>query len=285
MKQAEVTARTHGQEGLIDSLHQSVQARSEALWNQRIYQRWGMTSVGNMDPQDIVIAGYPKSGNTWFQNLVAGIVYGLDARYSTDSLVQHLVPDIDVYDYYRRYGTPTFFKSHQFPQPRFRRVVYLLRDGRDVMVSYYHYLVAHYGDNLSFEQLVRDGDDKGHKWHEHVEAWLANPYCADMLIIRYEDLRTHGPWELSRLCEFIDRHETEESLAAVYEQASFQNMRQRETWDHWDHRPWWPKDRHFVRRGQVGSYKDEMPPEILQAFLAQAGDTLRRCGYDVDESG
>jgi hypothetical protein len=161
--------------------------------------------------------------------------------------------------------------------------VYLLRDGRDVIVSYYHYLVAQYGDRFSFDWLVREGDDKGHKWHEHVEAWLANPYNADMLVIRYEDLKSDGLWELRRLCEFIDRHESDQFLAAVYEHASFENMRQKETWDRWDHRPWWPRDRHFVRRGTVGSYKDEMPPEVLDAFLAQAGDTLQRCGYAIDE--
>jgi hypothetical protein len=41
----------------------------------------------------------------------------------------------------------------------------------------------------------------------------------------------------------------------------------------------WPKDKLFRRRGQVGSYKDEMPPEVLAAFLAEAGQTLHACGY------
>lgn len=270
-------------DGLLDTLHQSVDGRAEALWGRRVYQRWGISPIADLDPADVVIAGYPKSGNTWFQNLVAGIVYGLDTRHSTDSMVQHLVPDLDVYAHYRRYSTPSFFKSHRFPEPGFGRVVYLLRDGRDVMVSYYHYLVAQYGDTLSYEWLIREGDDKGHKWHEHVEAWLANPYNADMLIVKYEDLKRDGVWELHRLCEFIGQHESDDFLATVYDQASFQNMQKRETWDQWDHRPWWPRDRHFVRRGQVGSYKDEMSPEILEAFLAQAGDTLNRCGYGVDE--
>jgi len=34
-----------------------------------------------------------------------------------------------------------------------------------------------------------------------------------------------------------------------------------------------------VRRGEVGSFKDEMPENVLSAFLAQAGDTLRACNY------
>jgi hypothetical protein len=41
----------------------------------------------------------------------------------------------------------------------------------------------------------------------------------------------------------------------------------------------WPKDRHFVRRGTVGSHEDEFPPAVLEAFMRDAGDTLRKLGY------
>ena len=43
--------------------------------------------------------------------------------------------------------------------------------------------------------------------------------------------------------------------------------------------PRWPKDTPFFRRGEVGSWRDEMPAEVLEAFLEQAGPTLRELGY------
>lgn len=272
-------ALTESVDDRIDLLHARIYERAESLWRKRAYQRWGMAPITAIDAQDVIIAGYPKSGNTWFQNLLSGLVYGMDPRYTSDSMVQNLIPDLDVYEYYRRYGTPTFFKSHSFPQPEFRRVVYLLRDGRDVMVSYYHYLVAQYGERFSFQRLVTDGDDKGHRWNEHVDTWMANPYGADILVIKYEDLRRDGVRELQRLCAFTGRQEDDALLASVCERASFQNMREKEKWDRWDHRQWWPRDQHFVRRGKIGSYQDEMPPEVLDAFLEQATSTLRKCGY------
>ena len=55
-------------------------------------------------------------------------------------------------------------------------------------------------------------------------------------------------------------------------------MRQRETRFGWDNAAW-PKDKPFVRRGIAGSFKDEMPPEALAQFVAEAGDTLQRFGY------
>jgi hypothetical protein len=80
-------------------------------------------------PEDIFIVSYPKSGNTWFQNLACGVVYGVDPRLAPSTLVHDLVPDLGYQKYYRRYANPMFFKSHSLPRADFRRVVYLLRDG------------------------------------------------------------------------------------------------------------------------------------------------------------
>jgi hypothetical protein len=39
------------------------------------------------------------------------------------------------------------------------------------------------------------------------------------------------------------------------------------------------RDRPFMRRGEVGSHRDELPPEVLEVFERTAGPTLRRLGY------
>jgi hypothetical protein len=41
----------------------------------------------------------------------------------------------------------------------------------------------------------------------------------------------------------------------------------------------WPKDRAFVRKGEVGSHKEELAPEVLESFMREAGGTLRKLGY------
>jgi hypothetical protein len=42
--------------------------------------------------------------------------------------------------------------------------------------------------------------------------------------------------------------------------------------------PAWPKDKAFVRRGEIGSYKDEMPPE-------NPGSILRRIDSGAQTDG
>jgi hypothetical protein len=74
--------------------------------------------------------------------MLAGLIFGIDVRFAPDSLVQDLIPDVYYKRFYRRHLTPTFFKTHDLPRPQSRRVIYLVRDGRDAMVSYFHHLTA-----------------------------------------------------------------------------------------------------------------------------------------------
>ena len=172
----------------------------------------GLVPISQFNEEDVFIVGYPRSGHTWFQNIVVSLIYGLDPKHTPDSLVQDLVPDVHYKRYYKRYGTPMFFKSHHLPVSQYRRVVYLLRDGRDVMVSYWHYLSAIQHKNIDFLEMIQSGYGLFPcKWHEHVDTWLSNPYSTAMMVIKYEDLKRNAARELSRVCVFMGI-EREESL-------------------------------------------------------------------------
>jgi hypothetical protein len=239
----------------------------------------GCLPISEAREEDVFLAGYPKSGNTWVQNLVAGVAFGADPQYAHDTLVQDLVPDVHYKRFYKRYGSQAFFKSHHLPRPDYRRVIYLLRDGRDVMVSYLHYLEAQSGQKVDFLRLVKTGEGLYPcKWHEHVGAWLDNPYRAEMIVVRYEDLKRAPVAELQRICALAGLTRDTAFLERVVAGASFERMRQKEAQAGWDD-PNWPRDKAFVRRGAVGSHKDEMPADVLEAFLGEARDALARCEY------
>jgi hypothetical protein len=233
--------------------------------------------ITETQPQDVFVCGYPKSGNTWFQHMVAAVVYGADVELSPDALLNDLVPDIHFRKFYRRYGDTAYFKSHDLPQAAYRNVVYLLRDGRDAMVSYFHHLSATSGP-VDFYDMVKTGRGLPGKWHEHVEAYVANPFGARMILIRYEDLRRDTLGQLKRFCEFAGIERSERVLARALEKTTFEKMRQKEQRTGWE-TPWWPKDKPFIRRGAVGSFQDEMPSQVLDAFVNDAGATLKAQGY------
>lgn len=243
----------------------------------------GFTTITKFLPEDIFIVGYPKSGNTWFQNLVAGVVYGVDPRFAPSMLVHDLVPDVHYNKYYRRYATPMFFKSHALPCPSYRRVLYLLRDGRDAMVSYRHYREAVDGIDYDFLKFVSPETTLFPcHWAEHVDCWRQNPFGAQMLVIKYEDLLNEPVRELEQFCQFSGISRDSSHLTAIARATSFRNLRDREARSGFDMT--FSPSKFFFRRGVAGSHKDEMPPEVLKKFLEHAGETLRRCGYATGES-
>jgi hypothetical protein len=246
----------------------------------RLTQRaTGLTPIGDHRADDVFVVGFPKSGHTWVQYLLAGLLCGVDTTRCSDALVQEIMPDVLDRAGYRRYTQPAFFKSHDLPRPDYRRVIYLLRDGRDAMVSYFHHYNALF-PGMDFVTLVRTAPDLLARWHEHVEAWLANPHGAELLIVKYEELHHDPVAQLRRICSFVGIEADESRLVRASEASSFANLKQREKRFGWDH-PTWPKDKAFVRRGTVGSYRDEMPPEVLALFQAEAGATLLKTGYGL----
>ncbi|HWF19530.1 MAG TPA: sulfotransferase domain-containing protein [Verrucomicrobiae bacterium] len=242
----------------------------------------GFSAINQRLPEDVFIVAYPKSGVTWFQNLVCGLAYGLDSGMSPPWLVNDLVPDIHITRFYRRYATPMYFKSHCLPRPEYRRVVYLLRDGRDVMVSFKHYEETLKRKTLDFLQFVTCEESLFPcKWHRHVEEWSKNPFKAEMLVIKYEDLLEQPVPQLERFCEFVNLSRKRDEISEIVEEAQFQHLHDKEDKFRCDRLEKWPAGKFFFRRGVVGSHKDEMPPEVLQAFLSDASETLRRHGYPV----
>jgi hypothetical protein len=235
-------------------------------------------SIEDVDPGDIFIVGYPKSGNTWMQYLLAGLGFGLDARLAPDSLVQELIPDMHSKRFYKRHLTPTFFKTHQLPQRRFRKVIYLVRDGRDVMVSYFHHLNA-LGHPMDYLKLVETGEGLYPcRWHEHVESWLANPFSAEVITVKYESLHRDAVAELEKICAFAGLEREREMLESIVKKTTFELMRGREKKLGWEN-TLWPRDKAFIRRGKIGSFTDEMPPQALATFLKASQPALHRLGY------
>lgn len=238
----------------------------------------GLRPIGEIMPADIVVCGFPRSGHTWLQNLIAGIAFGVDPEFAPDALIQDLVPDLHYKRFYKRYGPTAYFKSHALPTPEYRRVVYLLRDGRDALVSYYHLMTALSGP-MDWMRLARGEGVIPCPWHEHVERWLANPHGAEMLIVRYEDLLADTMRELKRLGAFAGLKRDDAGLERIAIQAGFAKAQEKERRLGWDN-PNWPRDQPFIRRGQIGSWRDELPAAVLAEFMKQAGATLERVGYD-----
>ena len=243
-----------------------------------------MSPIGIYQSQDIFVAGYPKSGNTWVQNLLASIIYGIDARFLPDSLVHSLVSDVHYKKYYMRFLEQAFFKTHHLPRKEYKKVIYIIRDPRDVMASYFAMQKTLVPECNLKDMIIQGKHIFPCKWHVHVNAWMKNPYKAEILLLKYEDLKTDALKELMRICDFIGIQRPSDLLERAVKSNSIENMKIRENefgmiGPIGVERRKGNKDAIFFRKGQVGSYKNEIPFELIQHMESEFSEEMNHYGY------
>nr|XP_009673263.1 PREDICTED: sulfotransferase family cytosolic 2B member 1 isoform X2 [Struthio camelus australis] len=110
------------------------------------------------------------------------------------------------------------------------KVIYTLRDPRDVVVSYYYFskMCNSYEDPTSFEQFLRDflnGELPHGSWFEHVQGWLEMKSRENFFFITYEELKQDLQGSVRRLCQFLGQDLDEDAIFSVVQNASFTSMR------------------------------------------------------------
>lgn len=226
---------------------------------------------------DVFIAGYPKSGNTWMQNLIAGLLFGIDGHYLPDQLTQELVPDVHSKKVYKKFYKSTFFKTHELPKSHMKRVIHLVRDGRDVMASYYAMNKA-VGINCTLEEMIIHGQHLYiSTWAQHTREWIRNPYSAEILVVKYEDLLKDTFNQLQRILEFTDINRPDDLINRTICGNNFSEMKRKEKEFGWKEE-WRPRGE-FIRLGKIGSYKEEIPLDLIRHFEKNCHTELKYFSY------
>jgi glycosyltransferase involved in cell wall biosynthesis len=214
----------------------------------------------------IWLASFPRSGNTYFRNILYQ-VYGLA------SSTFHRDPQYPVIEDYQDYP---FVKTHLLPadlvpnDPNIKKV-YLVRDGRDALVSMAHHKkdiikpgTDFYNNLLESILAWEDVDFAG--WSENVKQWLS---VAD-LVIKYEDLVADPLGQAERLRELIDLPDPKVDQLPTFEKLKFGKPQ------YGGERG---KQERAFRRGKAGGWKDEMPDELQQLFWELHGEGMELAGY------
>lgn len=255
-------------------INKRIRQRSESL-----LARNKFIPISKTEDQDVFIAGFPKSGNTWMQNLVAGLVFGIDTNFLPDSLTQELVPDVHYKEVYKRFHDFTCFKTHRLPTTKYRRVIYLTRDPRDVIVSYFHFKKNYFGD-LAIEDLIMPEKGVLHEWQNHTQEWMRNPYDAEIIHVKYEDLVDDSFNQLLKISGFLNLKSSDEILSKVIEGNKFSNMQEKENQWGFDNDANKKKiGGRFFRRGEVGSYKDELSRVQISRIEEVVADEISKLNY------
>ncbi len=244
----------------------------------------GVTSYDD----DVWIVSYPKSGNTWTRFLIANLVAGDKA---VDwSNIERIVPDIYINrdPLLKDLPRPRYFKSHEGYRPDYRRVVFIVRDPRDVAVSYYHFVrkTKTLPVDATMDDFMRkfiDGKiDPYGNWGENVGSWLGARRGSDnFLVVRYEDLQENAEAELARIADMLGLVADERLLRHAVENSRADRMRKLEQEQRRGHKMLKRSraDIPFVRAATSGQWRTDLPPEAVQQIESAWGSVMRELGY------
>lgn len=246
-------------------------------------KKYNYESLGNIREHDVVMAGYPKSGNTWMQNLLAGVLYGIDTKHLPDSLTQELIPDLDYKVFFKRFQEGMCFKTHDYPAKEFKKVIHLVRDPRDVMASYFA-MVTGRGKQISQEQLIIEKRELLFgSWSEHCAKWIENPYGASILLVKYEDLLADPVREMHNILNFMNLERDPELIERAVDGNSLHHMKRKEKEMGFDKRfirpQNWKEGHTFVRSGKKGSGKTELNSKLLEYLIEECNVQMDHFGY------
>jgi len=259
--------------------------------------KWGMkwllgTSRGGRNfgifPDDIFLVSFPKSGNTWMRFLIANLL-AVKERV-TFSNIECRIPDVykNTRNQLARIPRPRILKTHEYFDPRYRQVIYIVRDPRDVVISYYHFhrktrfIPDDYPIDQYVSRFVNGQLDEYGTWYENVSSWLATRYGKEgFLLLRYEDLSEHPEEELAKVVRFLRLDRTRGEIRQAIELSSAGHMRalEKKEADIWINTKTTRKDIPFIRTAAVGKWRSELSRSLAAQVEASWRPLMESLGY------
>jgi hypothetical protein len=231
-----------------------------------------------------MVASYPRSGNTWLRFLLASTLADRAAGFDDISAV---VPEIGLHGS----ALPLLpsggrlIKTHEPWRKEYSKAIYLVRDIRDVMISYYD-RGKHLGvfSDLGFDQFVpqflEGQTNTSGSWSAHVRSWLDSRLAPDknLLLIRFEDMRTDTEDTLTKILDFLGVSGNPEKVREAIEANSLEEMKAKENASRM-----LPKmsdnEGRFVRKGEIAGWRARLTRDQAELVLRYAASELERLGY------
>jgi hypothetical protein len=245
-------------------------------------------------PDDIFLVSYPKSGNTWTRFLIANLVY--PEKNPDFSNINDLLPDPEAMSKrdLERARRPRILKSHQYFDPRYQKVIYIVRDPRDVVLSEYYFdikrraIAEDYPKQEFVSRFVRGELNHPYgTWFENAATWFyARRGDPRFLLVKYEALQSQAMEEMVRIAGFLGISAAPQRLALAIEQSSADRMRELEKKQAhlWSSTRETRQDKPFVRSAKAGGWKAELSESSVAEIESAWGGLMREMGYEFAAS-
>ena len=241
---------------------------------------------------NLVVATHHKTGTVWMDGVFKAIAKSLGVRYVNFRAEPFRLSDLDhgrviVFNYDSQFGENAPLLDREDV-----KILHLVRDPRDVVISAMHYHKASHEswlhepipgyDNATYQRALRRQPTRFAQYVFEMENSSAST-LRDMISwrygrtncceVRYEDLRqdddlTH--WR--RITSSLGFTHDEQAIASrsFWQNSLFGGLSRF-------------GNRH-IRSGTVAQWKREFTPELARAFLKRFPDVLQRLGYETSDA-
>jgi hypothetical protein len=242
---------------------------------------WDVLHPGKTN--SVYVLGYIKSGTNWLCHLLSSALE---------------LPILEIWKLKGPRFDPCIFHMHRsIPLEHVRRrTIYLIRDGRDTIVSSYFHIIREGGkikehlerrlghpvtienirENLpDFIRFMEHCNIATVDYRAHIMQWQR--HRDQYVTTRYEDLLEDTAGELSHIIKELTGNQlTTEHIRQTVERHDFTRLTQRKRG---------VEDTNaFIRKGISGDWRNYFSLEAARVFDAYAGDLLLELGYESDRN-
>ncbi|XP_076427648.1 3-beta-hydroxysteroid sulfotransferase-like isoform X2 [Peromyscus maniculatus bairdii] len=188
---------------------------------------------------DVIIVSFPRSGTHWMIEMISLIVSKGDPTWVQTVKNFARSPGLESKDEQKLLldqAGPRLMSTHLpiqlFPKSYFTssaKVIYVIRNPRDVVISYYH-IRKHFhllNNQQTFDEYLPAFIQVVFgSWFDHTLGWLTRRDTENFLLMSYEELQRDLKGSMQKVCQFLGKYLTPEQLDSAARNLSFSVMKE-----------------------------------------------------------
>ena len=259
-----------------------------------------MIKAADFFSDDVWIASYPKTGSLWTAQIVRLI---RNNGVQDDTVLSTVAQMLEYTDLnfksdlpMEQMPRPRAFRSH-FPYDKFptsspphsmpSKFIYVMRNPKDVVVSYFKFLKLGWFKDLEWDQflnLFMAGHQPFGDYFDHILSWWAHRDSPNILFMKYEDMKKDLPQAVSKIASFLEVDLSPDIVQKIAELTTFEKMKADNTanfswFKQLDDKQGKPE---YLRKGKVGDWVTHLSAEQSAEIDKKCQEKFAGTGIEFD---
>ncbi|XP_074649900.1 sulfotransferase 1B1-like [Tubulanus polymorphus] len=255
---------------------------------------------------DIIIATYPKAGTTMTQEITWLVMNNGDLEAAKQDYLSARMPFLDftpptrslIYgdlhtplELFLKQSSPRICKMHlpwnlgpRQAVDKFKsRLIYVMRNPKDIAVSYYHFAQAFartpfIGSFSNFLKVFLAPNMSYGPIFDHYLGYWKERHRENILILYYEDLVHDHRAQVVKIAKFLQKDLTDEVIDRIVEATKFKSMKANPMTNYKGDGYAKPNAPPFMRKGETGDWKNHFTVEEAETFDRLIAEKLTSVG-------